>query len=264
MIIHAENMDEMRTMTGGSVDFAYLDPPFFTQRDHKTKSGEFAFSDKWENREHFIRALTRRVLEVHRVLAAHGTMVLHLDPKTSHYAKIMCDRVFGESSFASEVIWRYRRWPTKTKNLQRVHDVMLRYVKTPGLETFTQLYEPPSSSTIKAWGNKKQRAVIKDGKRIRSVSTAEESPGVPLGDVWDIGVIAPISKERTGYPTQKPESLIERWLEICTSPGDLVLDPYMGSGTVPLVASRMGRSYIAIDSSIEAVRIARERLTVRL
>jgi site-specific DNA-methyltransferase (adenine-specific) len=102
--------------------------------------------------------------------------------------------------------------------------------------------------------------VDKDGRRTRSSTTPDVSPGAPLGDVWDIGIIAPVARERTGYPTQKPEGLIERIVLSCTHPGDLVLDPYCGSGTSLAVAKRLGRRAIGIDESPVAVQVILARL----
>nr|PZN17910.1 MAG: hypothetical protein DIU78_23705 [Pseudomonadota bacterium] len=188
--------------------------------------------------------------------------MLHVDPKTSHYAKVLCDEIFGSRCFASEIIWRYRRWPAKTNNFQRVHDVLLRYVREPDRpHRFRQLYEPLAESTRATWGSGRQRAVIDaNGRRRRSSTTAEPSPGTPLGDVWDISIVAPVARERTGYPTQKPEALLERLVEACTYPGDLVLDPYCGSGTTLAVCARLGRDAIGIDRSPLALEITRERL----
>ena len=98
------------------------------------------------------------------------------------------------------------------------------------------------------------------GRRQRSSSTEEESPGTPLGDVWEIGIVAPIARERTGYPTQKPEALLERLVQAVTDPEDLVLDPYAGSGTTLAVCARLGRRSVGIDASPEALRIIRRRL----
>jgi hypothetical protein len=175
--------------------------------------------------------------------------------------RLLGDRVFGEDAFASEVVWRYRRWPSKTPNFQRVHDVLLRWVADPSFDPrWNQLYEPLAPSTLKTWGTGKQLAVVEGGKRVRSSTTAKESPGVPLGDVWDIGIIAPVAKERVDFPTQKPEKLLERLVLSLTGPGDFVLDPYCGSGTTLVVAERLGRPWVGIDSSSVATRVARERL----
>lgn len=259
----------------GSVMLAYLDPPFFTGRLHErverirdsatgklARSMAPAFDDRWEDLASYLTALRDRVRAIRELLAPEGCMVVHVDTRTSHYVKVMCDEVFGPEAFASEIVWRYRRWPSKTPNFQRVHDVLLRYVRDPGQPPrFVQLYEPLAPSTKKAWGEGKQRAVIgSDGRRKRSMTTEEASPGTPLGDVWEIGIVAPVARERTGYPTQKPEALLERLLRACTIEGDIVLDPYAGSGTTLSVAARLGRQVIGIDQSPVAIEVIRERL----
>ena len=109
--------------------------------------------------------------------------------------------------------------------------------------------------------DRKQRAVTDaTGRRVRSSSTADRTPGTPLGDVWDIGIVAPVAKERTGYPTQKPEALLERLVTACTEPGDLVVDPYVGSGTTLAVCARTGRRGIGIDIGRRALLLMRRRL----
>jgi len=260
--------------SAGSVTLAYLDPPFFTGKAHVRvtrkregrgkilRSTTPAFDDRWDSLPAYLQALRDRIALARELLAEHGSLVLHLDSKTSHYAKILMDEVFGPRQFASEIVWRYRRWPSKTKNFQRVHDVLLRYVKDARVEPrFNQLYEPLAPSTVATWGVQRQRAVVgASGVRTHSSRTADESPGAPLGDVWEIGIVGPVSKERTGYPTQKPEALLERLIQSCTAPGDLVLDPYAGSGTSLSVAHRLGRRALGIDSSPEALDVIRKRL----
>ena len=187
-----------------------------------------AFDDRWGDISAWLDAMGGRLDAVRNLLAPHGSVVVHVDPKTSHYVKVLGDEIFGAEAFASEIVWRYRRWPSKTPNFQRVHDVLLRWRKDPDAAArFTQLYEPLAASTLATWGKNKQRAVFaRDGRRARSSSTSEPTQGVPMGDVWEIGVIAPIARERTGYPSQKPEALLERLLTALTHEGDLVLDPY--------------------------------------
>lgn len=263
-LIFGDCLEAMATLPAGSVTLAYLDPPFFTGRVHRMADGSEAFDDRWPSTDAFFEALTQRIRQVRRLLAPHGSMVLHLGPKTVHYAKVWCDHVFGHKCFASEIIWRYRRWPSRTRNFQRVHDVLLRYVRDHNVEPrFNQLYEPLAASTQAAWGTGKQRALKSpEGRRTRSVTTEEPSPGVPLGDVWEIGLLAPSSKERTGFPTQKPEALLERLVLALTDPGDLVLDPYCGSGTALAVAQRLGREAIGIDQSWAAIATAAARLGI--
>jgi DNA methylase len=260
-------LDELAADYTEKVSLAYLDPPFHTNRVHDARDRKLgtlreAFDDRWPDRATFLEALGARLSATRTLLAPHGCLVLHVDPKTSHYVKVLCDEIFGEDAFASEIIWRYRRWPAKTPNFQRVHDVLLRYRKDPSKKPrFNPLFEPLAPSTLATWGTSKQRAVFDgDGKRTRSSVTREATPGVPMGDVWDVGVIAPISHERTGYPSQKPEALLDRLVCALTDPEDLVLDPYAGSGTSLVVAAKRGRRFLGIDQSDVAIETCRERL----
>ncbi len=273
-LIHGDNLVALRALTKtheGRVTLAYLDPPFFTGRafahvERGTRLKTAAFDDHWADRAAYLEALAPRIEHLRTLLSPHGSIVIHVDPKTSHYVKVLCDEIFGEDSFASEIVWRYRRWPTKTPNFQRVHDVLLRYRKDVSVEPrWNAMYEPLAPSTLKTWGTAKQRAVFKANdsggvKRARSSSTSEETLGAPMGDVWEIGVIAPVARERTGYPSQKPEALLERLLGALTSPGDLVVDPYAGSGTTLAVAARMGRRFIGVDASEVAVETIQTRM----
>jgi site-specific DNA-methyltransferase (adenine-specific) len=244
-----------------SVHLVYLDPPFNTGKDHRLKSGALAFSDKWGSPERYISYWAERIAYMWEAVAPGCSLVLHVDPRSSHRFRVELERSMGLEP-ASEIVWRYRRWPSKTPNFQRVHDVLLRYVR-PGAEPrFNQLYEPLAASTVATWGMGRQRALVNnDGQRVKSsVDEDDPSPGVPLGDVWDIGVIAPVSKERTGYPTQKPEKLLQRLVEALTYPGDTVVDPCFGSGTTLAVARRLQRRAIGCDSSDVAHATARKRL----
>jgi DNA modification methylase len=276
MLVAGDNLTAMRLLAQQQTRFAlaYMDPPFLTGREHalvertRGKKGEIvrtlkpAFDDRWDSLDDYLAALKPRIAAVRDLLMPDGCLVLHVDPKTSHYLKVACDQIFGRDCFASEIIWRYRRWPAKTPNFQRVHDVLLRYVKDPRVTPrFQQLYEPLAPSTLATWGTKKQRAVTDaTGRRTRSSTTAEGSPGAPMGDVWEIGIVAPVAKERTGYPTQKPEALMSRLIESCSRPGDWVLDAYAGSGTTATVARKLGRAAVSIDESARALEVARRRL----
>ncbi len=270
------SLASMAGLYGGRVTLAYLDPPFFTnrtfeaiERGHprsgplKARRRQFAFDDRWSSRGAYLEALGQRLVLVRALLAPHGSVVIHVDPKTSHYVKVLCDEIFGDDAFASEIVWRYRRWPSKTPNFQRVHDVLLRYRKDPKEKPrWNQPFEPLAASTLATWGTKKQRAVFEsDGRRARSSTTEEKSKGVPMGDVWEVGVLAPVSKERTGYPSQKPEALLERLVSALSDPGELVLDPYAGSGTTLAVAVKLGRTFLGCDASDVAFGITEKRLT---
>jgi site-specific DNA-methyltransferase (adenine-specific) len=278
-VIQGDNLPALDVLRqrGAQATLVYLDPPFFTGREHelverrRADDGTIerrlrpAFDDRWHSLDDYLSALVDRIALARELLLPEGCLVLHVDPKTSHYLKVLCDEVFGPRCFASEIVWRYRRWPAKTKNFQRVHDVLLRYVRDPDANPrFRQLYEPLAPSTRATWGDRRQRAVTDaTGRRLRSSTTAEASPGTPLGDVWDIGIVAPVAKERTGYPTQKPEALMERIVNALTEPGDLVVDPYLGSGTTLSVCARIGRRAVGIDQSRRAVQVARKRLSTQ-
>jgi hypothetical protein len=276
-LLQGDNLGILRWLArtrAGSVTLGYLDPPFFTNREHAAKLRKAgtprgsarrlvpAFDDRWPDLSAWLDAMGARLDAVRELLAPHGSIIVHVDPKTSHYVKVLGDEIFGPAAFASEIVWRYRRWPSKTPNFQRVHDVLLRWRKDPSVPPrWNQAYEPLAASTLATWGTNKQRAVFAgDGRRSRSSSTDEVGPGVPMGDVWDIGVIAPVAKERTGYPSQKPEALLARLVAALSDPGDLVLDPYAGSGTTLAVAHRLGRAFLGVDSSPVALDVARERL----
>ena len=276
VLVEGDNLTALELLAEQPTRYAlaYLDPPFLTGREHslverkRTTTGELvrtlkpAFDDRWESLDAYLASLKPRIAAARELLLEDGSLVLHVDPKTSHYLKVACDQIFGRDCFASEIIWRYRRWPAKTPNFQRVHDVLLRYVKNSRVvPRFRQLYEPLAASTLATWGNKKQRAVTDAaGRRTRSSTTAEATPGAPMGDVWEIGIVAPVAKERTGYPTQKPEALMSRLIDSCSLPGDWVLDVYAGSGTTGSVARKLGRAALSIDESSEAIEVTRRRL----
>lgn len=276
VLVAGDNLTALERLRQAPTRFAlaYLDPPFLTGRAHalverkRTREGDIvrrltpAFDDRWASLDDYLASLKARIVAARDLLTADGCLVLHVDPKTSHYLKVLCDQIFGRECFASEIIWRYRRWPAKTPNFQRVHDVLLRYVRDVRVPPrFQQLYEPLAPSTLATWGTRKQRAVTNSsGRRTRSSVTTEASLGAPMGDVWEIGIVAPVAKERTGYPTQKPEALMSRLIEGCTQPGDWVLDVYAGSGTTAAVARRLGRAALSIDASPQALQVARRRL----
>jgi DNA modification methylase len=260
-------LERLRDTHESKVTLAYLDPPYLTGRVHEaidrgTRARRAAFDDRWTDRAEYLEHLRARMVAIKDLLAPHGSVVVHIDSRTSHYVKVLCDEIFGDDAFASEIVWRYRRWPSKTENFQRVHDILLRFRKDPSVRPrYNMLFEPLAASTLATWGTKKQRAVVDEsGRRLRSSSTEEPTRGVPMGDVWDIGVIAPVSRERTGYPSQKPEALLERLVLALSDPGDWVLDPYAGSGTTLAVAARLGRRFLGIDQSEVAIETTRKRL----
>jgi site-specific DNA-methyltransferase (adenine-specific) len=200
-----------------------------------------------------------RIVEMHRLLKDTGSLYLHCDPTASHYLKIILDAVFGTKNFRNEIVWSYRRWPAKHPNFQRMHDTILRYAKSENV-TWNQLYEPRPASTLKRFGTKKiKSAFAEDGKRIPSETMGEESDGVPLRDVWEIGIIAPSANERTGYPTQKPIELYKRIIAASSNEGDLILDPFCGCGTTLMASEELDRHWIGIDLTYLAIGAVRQQ-----
>lgn len=211
----------------------------------------------------YLSMMAVRLIELHRVLKPTGSIYLHCDPTASHYLKILMDSIFASENLRNEIIWHYRRWPTKSSRFQRMHDVLLFY-KGRAQNTFNILYQEPTASSQKRWKGKQQRATFDAlGKRLPTLEEDNPSLGVPLDDVWDIPIIAPSSKERLGYPTQKPLALLERIIRASSSKGDLVMDPFCGCGTAVDAAQKLGRRWIGIDITHLAVGLIERRLKKR-
>jgi DNA modification methylase len=223
----------------------------------------------------YLAMMAPRLVELRRVLKKSASLYLHCDPTASHYLKVLLDGVFGAACFRNEVIWRYRRWPARARRFQRMHDVLLFYTASPSTShTFNTLfgYEKLAESTLKTFGTKKQRADFSSGHRKPSVEETETqgpplsdfwemgditTQGAPLSDAWEVGIIAAIGKERTGFPTQKPEALLERVIRASSNEGDVVLDPFCGCGTTIAVAERLKRRWIGIDATHLAINVIR-------
>ena len=208
----------------------------------------------------YLVMMTPRLVELHRVLKSAGSIYLHCDTTTSHYLKILMDQVFEKENFRNEIIWCYKRWPTKSKSFQRMHDVLLYYVKnfkSPYL--FNTLYQPLADITVKIHKGRKQKAIFIEGKRL-SKDQSEKSIGVPLPDYWYISTVAGHAKERLGYPTQKPLDLLEKIIKISSNKGDIVLDPFCGCGTTIAAAQKLKRKWIGIDITHLAIGLMKKRL----
>lgn len=269
-LIHGDNRAAMRALAAayaGKVDLVYVDPPFGTGGSFSLTARAAgdedvpAYSDRWiEGLGDYLSTMLEQLTLIRDLLSDRGTVFVHCDWHVSHHLRCLLDEVFGPSCFKNEIVWRYRRWPAKTRVFQRMHDVIFWYGRTPGdAHAWAPQYEPLSASTIATWGTKRQVADFSSGRRKPS-QTDEETPGAPMCDVWDIGIIAPIAKERVGYPTQKPEALLRRIIEGASRPGDLVADVFAGSGTTLSVAHKLGRRFIGCDASAAAIHTARKRL----
>ena len=269
LLICGDNLSALDDLVkkGIKVDLIYLDPPFFSNRHYEVIWGDEAevrsFKDRWEGGINvYIEWMKERVTKMYDVLKDTGSFYLHCDYHASHYLKVMVDDVFGYHNFRNEIVWHYQRWPAKQKNFQRMHDVILFYSKTYGQNTFNVMLESLSKGTLKRWRGKKSKVEYDGDVRLVTQMTDEDSLGRPMDDVWDIPVINSQAKERLGYPTQKPEALIERIIKAGSNKdnSNLVMDPFCGCGTTVLVSQILGRKWIGIDISPTAVKLIETRL----
>ena len=198
------------------------------------------------------------------MLKATGSLFFHCDTNASHHIRCLLDEVFGEAMFRSEIIWHYRRWSNSQRNPMPSHQTIFFYTKTDDYQ-YHQLFDDYSPSTnVDQILQRRQRdehgkaVYARDGSG--NVIHDGHKKGVPIADVWDIPLLNPKAKERVGYPTQKPILLLERIIALVTSPGDLVLDPFSGSGTTLVAAELLGRNSLGIDVAVEAVQLAKQRL----
>ena len=236
-----------------------------------------SYSDKWNSFEAYLEFMRERLLQLYRVLKKTGSMYLHIDPTASHYLKVEMDKIFGMSNFRNEIIWYYRNiWSRKCSTYQKAHDVILFYSKNGNFTFNTQFELTPHKAKMmeKGWDRNLAKGVrqlivydwdkaekeVKSSKYDRMVDKTNANPGSPIHDNWVLPSIASNAKERTGYPTQKPLALLERIIGASSNPGDLVLDPFCGSGTSVVAAYRLGRNYLGCDSNPDAVRITNNRL----
>jgi len=207
----------------------------------------------------YLTMMTIRLVELKRVLKKTGSIYLHCDPTASHYLKIVMDAIFGKQNFINEIIWHYRRWTAPANRFQKLHDVILFYSKSDDY-TFNPLYTEYTEGSI----SRKKGGILhrfKEGEEPVLISDKEISEkGVRENDVWHIPFIAPSAKERLGYPTQKPEALLERIIKASSKEGDWVLDPFCGCGTTVAVAEKLDRNWIGIDITTLAINLIKHRL----
>ena len=237
----------------GKVNLIYIDPPFATKRDF-LKDEVKAYADKVVGSA-FIEFTRKRLIIMKELLADNGSIFVHLDSKKGHYIKLILDELFGEHNFKNEIIWSYGAGGNPKNFFPRKHDTIFWYTKGNGVfnSDLPIMKAPYGSSTLEIH----YKNIDSEGRRFRiqKVNGREyktyEDEGKMITDVWtDIGgqnATSPISPEFTGYPTQKPEKLLERIISATTNEGDLVLDAFAGSGTTLAVAEKLNRKWIGID-----------------
>lgn len=267
-IYHGNCVEKLKEIETNKVDLIYFDPPFFTQRKHsltnKDNSKTYEFDDKYNSIQEYLELVENVLLESKRVLKNTGSVFLHCDKTASHNIRVVMDKVFGRENFQSEIIWSYKRWSNAKKGLLNVHQVIFFYSKTQDFK-FNIIYTDYSTTTNldqilqDRERNENGKSVYKKDENGK-VILGKEKKGVPLSDVWEIPYLNPKAKERTGYPTQKPVLLLNQILNIVTDEGDLVVDPFCGSGTTCVSAKSLKRQFIGIDISKDAVELANSRL----
>ena len=267
-IYHGHCIEKLKEIEANKVDLIYFDPPFFTQRKHslsnKDNSKTYEFDDKYNSIEEYLELVENVLAQSKRVLKNTGSVFLHCDKTASHNIRVVMDKVFGGENFQSEIIWSYKRWSNAKKGLLNAHQVIFFYSKTQDFK-FNTLYTDYSATTNldqilqDRERNENGKSVYKKDEN-GNVILGKEKKGVPLSDVWEIPYLNPKAKERTGYPTQKPVLLLNQILNIVTDEGDLVVDPFCGSGTTCVSAKSLKRQFIGIDISKDAVELANSRL----
>ena len=264
LILLGDNLELLPRFDDECFQLAYLDPPFNTGREQRRLTlatlehangdrtgfkgrryateilAQSSYQDEFED---YLAFLEPRLREVHRLLTESGTLYLHIDYREAHYVKLLLDELFGRECFLNEIIWAYdygararRRWPAK-------HDTILVYVKDAERYWFDS------------------EAVDREPYMAPGLVTAEKvARGKLPTDVWWHTIVSPTGREKTGYPTQKPEGIVRRIVQASSRPGDWCLDCFAGSGTLGAVAAALGRRFVLVDANAEAVDVARARL----
>ena len=267
-VMCADSLQILKEMESEKIDLIYMDPPFFTQEMQrltgKNQEIQYEFSDKWKDMNAYLEYMKVRLEESRRVLKDTGSIFVHCDRNASHYLKVLMDSVFGIENFQSEIILSYKRWSNSKKGLLNNHQVILFYSKTDTFK-FNKIYTDYSETTNidqilqERVRDSRGKAVYKTDEN-GEVVLGQSKKGVPLSDVWEIPYLNPKAKERVGYPTQKPIILLEQIIKLVTDEDDIVLDPFVGSGTTLVAAKLLNRKYIGVDISKEAVDLAEKRL----
>ena len=266
-IYYADNLEVLRALPSGSIDLIVTDPPFNTrkprtqttlrveraadgprrgfggQRYRVTALTRFSFPDRFDD---YLGFLEPRLVEFHRVLAPHGSLYLHLDYREAHYCKVLLDLIFGRACFLNEIIWAYdyggrsrRRWPAK-------HDTILLYVR----DRRRYYFDADAVERV---------PYLAPGL----VGPEKAARGKLPTDTWWHTIVPTSSKERTGYPTQKPLALVRRMVAASAPAGGLVLDPFAGSGTVGAACLELGRRFLLVDNNLAAIQVMARRFAGR-
>ncbi len=282
-LARCDAIDASEHVERASVDLAYLDPPFavgvaFGARlgsergvPSSRANGPVAYDDRWPSLAAYLEWLEARLRVIHTLLSPRGTMWLHLDHRAVHHAAVLCDRIFAPpGQRLGEVIWVPGNGQKARKGPGATHQTLMIYAKTSDFVWNGEdpvLREPFAKTSLAMHFKRKDakgrlfRDRTVNGKTYRYF--ADE--GRALGSVWSdcpsMVANTPLRKETTGYPTQKPEKLLERIVRASSGRGSLVLDPFSGSGTTLVVAAKLGRAFVGLDVGARAIATAQSRLS---
>jgi DNA modification methylase len=287
-----DNLFILNGLNSQSVDLIYLDPPFNSKRFYSapvgSKSAGASFSDMWswaDVNEFYLETLisdypfmtsfietikgvhskammayitymTQRLIQMHRILKDTGSFYLHCDPTAGHYLKIILDRIFGKNNFRNEIVWHYGTGGIGKRTFAKKHDTIFFYSKSKDY-TFNQPRMPSKDP-------KRFNKVDEDGRPYyeKAGNKYYLDKGVAVPNVWlDIYPVRNVSKERLGYPTQKPLSLMHRIIKASSNEGDIVMDPFCGCATTCVAAQQLQRKWIGIDIEKKSVDVLIERLS---
>lgn len=252
-----DNLPVMQGLSDGCCDLIYLDPPFGTGKRRRAANGDGGFDDVWGGGpESYLQFMQPRLEACRRLLAVHGTLYVHLDWRVAHHVRIQLDAIFGPGNFLNEIIWHYRTGGVSKRWFGRKHDTILAYARRLGRHRF----HARRDGSYRTDGLKRDD----EGRPFKSTKRGRlyfHPDGPVLTDVWDLPFLSTVSRERVGWPTQKPLALLERIIRASSDPGDVVADFFCGSGTTLVAAQRLGRRWLGCDVSDEAVAMARDRLS---
>jgi DNA modification methylase len=275
-LILGDNLAVLQSIPDKSVDLIYLDPPFFSNRTYEVIWGDDGEKRSFEDRfaggiDHYISWLKIRVRQMHRILKDTGTIFLHCDWHANAEIKVdILNKIFGRNNFRNEIVWHYKgREKFNEKKIQsrydtiffygksdkaRINYVKLEWEKEERLKILRRKIHKEEDGREWFWETRGQANGIEPYKKYLDDYLEK---GEALNDVWtDIPMLRGNHPQRIGYPTQKPELLIERIIELATSEGDVVLDPFVGGGTTIAVADRLKRKWIGIDQSVMAIKVS--------
>ena len=267
-LLHGDNLAIISNLLPefeNCINLIYIDPPFFSNKRYRARVGRGedsrrpeewqmaeGYQDNWPDLESYLDMLYPRLALMYRLLAPDGTIYLHLDWHANAYALVLLDEIFGADRLLNEIVWVYHGPSPIRSAFNRKHDTILVYTKSKDY-TFNvdDVREPYNPNTVKTFESSPKAGFGK---------VPDLERGKVPEDWWYFPVVARLHNERTGYPTQKPEALLERIILASSNPGDVVADFFCGSGTTPLVASRLGRRFIVSDVNWRAVHTTRSRL----